>query len=182
MPRNARAVRVSTAWRRTPTRTGTALVRCDVDVIRERAIAFDDRWITEVATTAAQEGGRRGRWSVALLLADDDVLQHLNRSFRGHDAPTDVLSFDADPKAPRTGGPNYLGDIAISVPRVVAQAEAHGHGLAREFAYLVVHGVLHLFGHDHDVDADQARMRVVEEAALARLGLTRTGAVVGDQE
>ena len=66
-----------------------------------------------------------------------------------------------------------LGDVAISVERARAQAHAFGHPFERELAYLLVHGVLHLLGYDHESDADQVVMRATEEAALAAAGVSR---------
>jgi probable rRNA maturation factor len=115
---------------------------------------------------------------VGVLIAGDERLHALNRDYRGVDAPTDVLSFADDgpdqafvaqPDAPR-----YLGDIAISYERVLAQAAEYGHSPARELAYLAAHGALHLLGYDHERGPeDEAAMRAREEAAMAALGLTR---------
>jgi probable rRNA maturation factor len=63
--------------------------------------------------------------------------------------------------------------VIVSYPHAVAQAEEYGHSVARELAYLVVHGVLHILGHDHEIPAEQDVMRVCEEAALLQVGLTR---------
>ena len=94
------------------------------------------------------------------------------------DRPTDVLSFaladGTDEFALPPGVPRELGDVVVSYPRAVAQAEEYGHSVERELAYLVVHGVLHILGHDHELPAEQAAMRAREEAALALVGLART--------
>ena len=115
---------------------------------------------------------------VGVLIADDARLHALNRDFRGVDAPTDVLSFADDgaetPFVGQPGAPRYLGDIAISYERVLAQAADYGHAPARELAYLAAHGALHLLGYDHERGPDEtAAMRAREEAAMAALGLTR---------
>jgi probable rRNA maturation factor len=94
------------------------------------------------------------------------------------DAPTDVLSFGDDgPATPFVGqpdAPRYLGDIAISYERVLAQAADYGHSVSRELAYLAVHGALHLLGYDHERGPDgAAAMRAREEAVMAALGLGR---------
>jgi probable rRNA maturation factor len=106
---------------------------------------------------------------LSLLLADDALLQQLNRDHRGRDEPTDVLSFGAEEgeAAPRASGePRYLGDIAVSVERVRVQAAEAGLGLAQELAHVVLHGVLHLLGYDHERPEDDARMREREESVL----------------
>jgi len=120
-----------------------------------------------------------GLVEVSVLVTDDAALHALNRDYRGEDAPTDVLSFAAEDQ-PSDGPtfvlppdvPRYLGDIAISYERVVAQAAEYGHSRERELAYLTAHGVLHLLGYDHELGAAQATaMRAREEAAMERLGL-----------
>ncbi|MGQ9927958.1 MAG: rRNA maturation RNase YbeY [Chloroflexaceae bacterium] len=122
--------------------------------------------------------GVRGPVEVGVLIADDARLQALNRDYRGVDAPTDVLSFGDDdatgPFVSHPEGPHYLGDIAISLERVLAQADEYGHAPARELAYLTVHGTLHLLGYDHERGPDAAAtMRAREEVVLSGLGLQR---------
>lgn len=94
--------------------------------------------------------------SLTILFTDDDQLQALNRDYRGYDQTTDVLSFADGTILPDVG--RYLGDIAISVPQAQRQAEAGGHALLAELRLLVVHGVLHLLGHDHADPEEQAQM------------------------
>jgi probable rRNA maturation factor len=114
---------------------------------------------------------------LTLTLVDDDEIHQINRQHRNVDRPTDVLSFPlvdgTDSFALPPGMPRELGDIIISYPRAVAQAEEYGHSVERELTYLVVHGVLHILGHDHEVPEEQAVMRAREEAALAVVGLPR---------
>jgi probable rRNA maturation factor len=107
---------------------------------------------------------------ITIVLADDPQLQALNRDYLGKDAPTDVLSFPADETNPETGD-RYLGDILISVPRAVQQAKAAGHSLEAEVQLLVVHGVLHLLGHDHADLEEKSRMWQAQGEILERLGL-----------
>lgn len=122
---------------------------------------------TALAHSASEEAPEAG---LSVVLADDARLQALNREYLGIDAPTDVLSFPASETDPETGG-RYLGDILISVPRARAQAEAAGHPLESELQLLVVHGVLHLLGHDHAQAEDKARMWKAQAEILERLGL-----------
>lgn len=98
------------------------------------------------------------------------LLHELNRDYLGVDAPTDVLSFPASESDPETGA-TYLGDILISIPRAAQQAQAAGHPLEAEVQLLVVHGVLHLLGHDHAEAEEKARMWAGQEKVLERLGL-----------
>ncbi len=124
--------------------------------------------------------GAIGAAQLTLAIVDDDEIRAINREHRGIDRPTDVLSFSlVDPTTDQRGFvtppncPTELGDIVVSYPRVLAQAEEYGHSPERELAYLVVHGLLHILGHDHERDGERAVMREREETALAQLGLTR---------
>lgn len=122
---------------------------------------------------------------VDVLLTDDAGIREINRDMRDVDAPTDVLSFPAfsyapgqppvdDSDADPMTGLTPLGDMAISLERVKAQAAEYGHSRSRELAYLVVHSVLHLLGYDHlDEGRQKRQMREREEAIMAELELTR---------
>jgi probable rRNA maturation factor len=113
----------------------------------------------------------------ACLVTTDAELRRLNRAFRGKDAVTDVLSFRAGPlpnsKARYRGRGSerngVLGDLAISVPRARAQARQFGHTLEHEIRILMLHGLLHLLGMDHQTD--RGRMARAERRWRARLGL-----------
>ncbi len=110
---------------------------------------------------------------LTLVLTGDTQIQVLDRDFLGKDAPTDVLSFPACETDPETGR-RYLGDIIISVPRAEAQSIAAGHSLEAELSLLVVHGVLHLLGHDHAGAEEKARMWAAQSEVLTRLGISPT--------
>lgn len=120
---------------------------------------------------------RRGE--VSLLLVDEAEIQEYNRAYRGIDAPTDVLSFsqlEGEGPDARTLPPDFpmpLGDIVISMPRMRDQALTYGHGQEREFAFLLVHGLLHLLGFDHQTSEDEERMRITAEELLTEAGLSR---------
>ena len=107
---------------------------------------------------------------LSIVLTDDSRLQQLNRDYLGIDAPTDVLSFPASEMDPETGA-CYIGDILISIPRARAQAESAGHPLEWEVQLLVVHGILHLLGHDHAEPEEKARMWKAQAEILETLGL-----------
>lgn len=129
---------------------------------------------------------------VSLLLTDDAAVRELNRQYRGLDETTDVLSFsaqhgghwqgddavsgasDADADSADAfpmpdGEPPPLGEIVISLPQAIRQANAAGVPLRRELALLLVHGALHLLGYDHYDAAEQAEMQALEQAALAAI-------------
>ena len=108
---------------------------------------------------------------ITIILTDDAQLHELNLEFLGVDAPTDVLSFPASESDPETGTP-YLGDILISIPRATQQAQAAGHSVEAEVQLLVVHGTLHLLGHDHAEAEEKTQMWKVQAEVMARLGLS----------
>lgn len=107
---------------------------------------------------------------LTIVLTDDVQLRELNRDYLGIDEPTDVLSFPASESDPETGT-RYLGDILISMPYATRSAEKAGHGLESEVQLLVVHGVLHLLGHDHAETDEKARMWKAQAEILKSLGL-----------
>ena len=118
---------------------------------------------------------------ISLLLVDDASIQELNRTYRGIDQPTDVLSFAMEDEMAGDEVPeffvlednNILGDIVISLETAQRQAEEYGHSLEREIGFLTVHGMLHLLGYDHCAESDTREMRSKEEKILFRLGLSR---------
>lgn len=111
--------------------------------------------------------------ALTLRLTGEAQLRRLNRDFMGHDAPTDVLSFPAEE-------PGYLGDLALSVPRAAAQARAGGHPLQAELQLLVVHGVLHLLGHDHRTARQKRRMWTAQAEILRQLNAPLTAPALLD--
>ncbi|CDD55820.1 rRNA maturation RNase YbeY [[Bacteroides] pectinophilus] len=127
---------------------------------------------------------------VNVLLTDNESIHETNREYRGVDAPTDVLSFPMiDYEAPADfafledspvedyfdpdTGELLLGDIVISVEKVMEQAEKYGHSVKRELAFLVAHSMLHLFGYDH-MEPDEAEvMEDKQNQILLNIGITR---------
>ena len=138
----------------------------------------DDGWNTAVADPEAR--ARRaaevalntvGGGAVVILLTDDATIQDLNQRFRAKDSATNVLSFPAAP-LPGTGAvTGASGDIALALGVCRAEAEARDIPLADHLSHLVIHGVLHLAGHDHGEDAEAAQMEALETALLADLGI-----------
>ena len=105
----------------------------------------------------------------SVVLTGDEKLRELNAQYLGIDSPTDVLSFPSGEVDPDTQE-LYLGDVIISLPRAALQAAAGGHAVEDELALLVVHGMLHLLGHDH-ADADEKALMWSKQAEiLDRLG------------
>ena len=127
--------------------------------------------------------------TVNLLLTDNAGIREYNRDYRSLDQETDVLSFpnipfekagdfasvelsEADYFDPDSGE-LVLGDIILSVDRVLSQAHEYGHSVLREFAFLTAHSMFHLCGYDHMDEQDAAVMEEKQEAVLTRLGITR---------
>lgn len=136
----------------------------------ESKFDFPKRLLERAARAALTHQKQSPDADLSIVLTDNARLQRLNRDYLGVDAPTDVLSFPASESDPETGLP-YLGDILISIPRARAQAKAAGHALESEVQLLVVHGVLHLLGHDHAKPKEKAKMWKAQAEILAGLGL-----------
>ena len=103
-----------------------------------------------VAAVLAAEGV--GECEVGVVLVDEHEMQAVNLAHRGKDEPTDVLSFPIDEDEGLPGVTRMLGDVVVCVPVLAAQAAAAGVGAGEELADLLVHGVLHLLGYDHETD------------------------------
>lgn len=115
-----------------------------------------------------------GPVEVSIVLADDAAVREMNRQYRGQDKPTNVLSFAAldDDGAPLPeGAPLLLGDVVLAFETTRREALEQDKPLADHFGHLVVHGVLHLLGFDHEDDGDAAEMEALERAILAALGV-----------
>ncbi len=126
---------------------------------------------------------------VNLTLTDNDGIWEINREYRQIDRPTDVLSFpllsyetagdfsaleeDYDDNFNPDTGEIMLGDIIISVDKVAEQAESYGHSMEREFAFLILHSMLHLFGYDHMTEEDAAVMEGKQRAILEEMQILR---------
>ena len=126
-----------------------------------RAPGLDRARLREFAEKVSGEVAAGARF--CCKITSDAELRRLNRDFRGKDEPTDVLSF------PSPSPSGFLGDLAISLPRACEQAAEFNHALEDELCVLLLHGVLHLLGHDHE--ADRGRMKRAESAWRRRFGL-----------
>jgi probable rRNA maturation factor len=147
-------------------------VAVDVQIAPAFVGAVPAERLRAVARAVLQTEGWTGAGpaELTLVITDDSGTQSLNRDFLDDDAPTDVLAFgaleDSGPfvAAPETGG--YLGDVIVSYPRAVAQAQEHGHSPEQELDLLVVHGILHLLGYDHADEEGEAAMWARQDAIL----------------
>src|SRR5690606_2843146 len=139
--------------------------------------------LPEVARAALSPEWDPVEVEIGLILVDDEAIAQLNEQYRAVAGPTDVLSFPMwtrdeleDVRAVLQNYPErpvLLGDVVISVETARRQAEEYGHSLGREMAFLLVHGVLHLLGYEHDDEQSRAEMRAREEAVLAATGWSR---------
>jgi probable rRNA maturation factor len=111
--------------------------------------------------------------TLSLSLVGDVAIRRLNRDYRGKDAPTDVLSFSLDgcSQLRRSSAEKLLGDVVMSVDTARRQASGYGASLDAELRRLLIHGVLHLVGHDHERPGERARMEAAERRLAARIGL-----------
>ena len=131
------------------------------------------RLLAERAAGAAlAELGQEGAQAeLSLLFTDDAHMRALNRQWRGKDKPTNVLSFPAFDVAPGDPLPPMLGDIVLAHETLISEAALEQKPFEHHLIHLIVHGFLHLVGHDHE-DGDEAeRMEALERAALARLAI-----------
>ncbi len=124
---------------------------------------------------------------VSVTFVDDDEIHRLNKEYRNIDRSTDVLSFPLGENGVYDTnldtGAKMLGDIVISIPHALDQADRYGHSLQREIGFLTVHSMLHLLGYDHvNGGMESVRMREKEEAVLTQMGLKRNSSYYMDDE
>lgn len=139
--------------------------KADPPPARSKAVPFDRKALDTFVTRARACIGLKGQ--VSVLLTDDATLKKLNREYRGKNKSTDVLSFPAL-QIEGTAG-SLAGDLAISLDTAERQAIEHGHTLQTELKILLIHGLLHLAGFDHETDSGEMRQREAELRARFRL-------------
>ena len=133
------------------------------------------RWLENVIRQVLEAQGAGAEVEIGLLIATGELVKELNRDYLGEDAPTDVLAFsameekeaDQSPFIHPPDGLLHLGEVIIAYPQAVLQAEEHGHPLKKELAVLLIHGMLHLLGYDHDQPDSARRMRAREAELLS---------------
>jgi probable rRNA maturation factor len=137
---------------------------------------IDKRWLRRLVKESIAAHGVDTEVELSLLITDDATVRDLNKKYRGKDKTTDVLSFalDADKRSDAAAGfvmpPGekvHLGEVIVSYPKAVEQAAERKHPVEDELALLVVHGVLHLLGYDHDKLAREREMRSMEQRVLS---------------
>jgi len=129
------------------------------------------RLVGRAAAAAFAETGVRGHSELSVVFSDDAHIRTLNAGWRGKDKPTNVLSFPAFPHVKGGSLPPMLGDIVLAAETVAREAALEEKPLENHISHLVIHGLLHLVGYDHETDAEAEEMEAIERAALARLAI-----------
>ena len=178
-----------------------SLQEIDISVDEPYQQELSEVWLRTVMEAALAEALPVGEPAqVGLVVTDDKTVQELNRQFRGLDEVTDVLSFSAshsghwegdpqesDEASPESvdseelnfvlppGEPSPLGEVIISFPQTIRQAQERNGPVEQELALLIIHGVLHLVGYDHMEPEDEAQMQAKERSALAAVSQLEAG-------
>ena len=132
------------------------------------------RWLENIARQVLEAEGAGAEAEMGLLIATSERVRELNRDYLGEDEPTDVLAFSAwEEAADQTpfihppDGLLHLGEVIIAYPQAVVQAQERGHTAKKGLATLIIHGLLHLLGYDHDKPDSERRMRAREKELLS---------------
>ena len=152
--------------------TNEPMTNIVIQIIPRFRAEVDEGSLRRVAAEVLSQEGVEEETELSLVITDDEAIRELNRRFRGVDAPTDVLAFGAGTEehfVSAPDSPRYLGDVVISYQRALTQAEELGYPVAKELKLLVIHGILHLLGYDHEEEADARKMREREENILRLL-------------
>jgi probable rRNA maturation factor len=151
----------------------------DISVLIDEGFegCLEANWLRAVAELVLVAQGTGPDVELSLVIAGQEKVQQLNRDYRKKDEPTDVLAFAMLPGGEVSGadlssfiappdGVSHLGEVIISYPQAVIQAEEHSHPVKKEIAILIIHGVLHLLGYEHDKPEPERRMRARETEVL----------------
>jgi probable rRNA maturation factor len=132
-------------------------------------------WVKKIVRQVLKAERVAPPYEVSLVFTDSETVQQLNRDYRGVDEPTDVLAFYMLPQkganssfALPPDGVTRLGEVIISYPQAAEQAREQGHSPERELALLVIHGILHLLGYDHEEPEEESKMREREGELLEK--------------
>ena len=154
----------------------------EIDVLIDDGVTvpFGAEWLHSIAGQVLASESAGSNAELSLVITGQDRIRQLNRDYRGKDEPTDVLAFAATgeggaelpPFVSPPDGVRHLGEVVISYPQAVIQAAEQQHPVEQEIAILVIHGVLHLLGYEHDVPERERRMKARE---VEILGLIKEG-------
>lgn len=132
-------------------------------------------WVKKIVRQVFKAEGVASPFEVSLVFTNSETVRQLNRDYRGVDQPTDVLAFSMLPQKGTDSsfplppdGFTRLGEVIISYPQAAEQAKEQGHSPERELALLVIHGILHLLGYDHEEPEEESKMREREREFLER--------------
>lgn len=155
----------------------------DIDVVLDGGdwdqVAGAEQLVRAAAETLAAELAI-AHAEVCVALSNDEQVAELNGSYRGKPNPTNVLSFPAIPMLPVEGEPRFLGDIVLALETLQREAADLGVPLAHHMQHLVVHGLLHLLGYDHQTEDEAREMEGLEVRVLSRLGIADPYAAAGE--
>jgi probable rRNA maturation factor len=154
---------------------GDFSVPVDIDLTLE-AVSWPDEarlslLVDRAAAVTFAETGTTGHSELSVVFSDDAHIRTLNAGWRGKDKPTNVLSFPAFPLSRGGPLPPMLGDIVLAAETVAREAALEDKPVENHISHLVIHGLLHLLGYDHETDAEADEMEAIERAALARLAI-----------
>lgn len=138
----------------------------------------DENHVRKIVRYVLEAEGLTSPYEVSIVLTDSEAVQRLNRDYRGVDEPTDVIAFYMQPQREDTSsfvlppnGITRLGEIIISYPQAVEQAGEQGHSVDKELALLIIHGILHLLGYNHEQPEEEKQMREREQELLGKYQL-----------
>ncbi len=129
--------------------------------------------ISSILRTVAKLENLKSEHVISFILVDKNEIHEINKSYRNIDRPTDVISFATIDDNPNRKLSYELGDIYLCIPKVIEQAEEYNHSIKREFAFLVIHGTLHLLGYDHIEYDDEQEMFKKQKEVLEILEIKR---------
>jgi probable rRNA maturation factor len=142
----------------------------NVQVKRSVKLNVEKRILSRAAQATLEQENAPAQSEMSIVIGNDALLKQLNQQYRSIETTTDVLAFPTDDRDFESDSV-YLGDIVISLPRAEEQASFEKHSLADELQLLVVHGTLHLLGHDHHEDGEKSRMQSAQDTILHSLGV-----------
>ena len=139
-----------------------------------RGLVDEDR-VREIAQMVLKAESVTPPYEVSIVFTDSAAVRRFNRDYRGVDEPTDVLAFYMLPEKETEptfilppDGITRLGEVIVSYPQAVEQAKEQGHSVDKELALLIIHGILHLLGYDHEQPEEEKRMRGREQELLGK--------------
>lgn len=149
----------------------------NVSIEQKLKVSLDKNWLKNMVLETLKAEDIITAVEIGLVITDNKTVQELNKTYRDIDEPTDVLAFHMHHTSQETelsfiappNGIRHLGEIVISYPQAVKQAQEQGYSTAQELALLIVHGLLHLLGYDHKQPDERQRMKAREKSIMEKL-------------